>query len=83
VFTGGPDTAHRLLTGPADRGAGPGPGVKEQYRPVRPARARWAIAARIARVTLSRARSACEAARRSRPPSPTARASSPLGRRCR
>jgi hypothetical protein len=64
-----------------------GSSVYEQYRPVRIvddrwcqseglARARFAIAARIALVTLSRARSACEAARRSRPPRPTALAPS-------
>jgi hypothetical protein len=64
-----------------------GSGMYEQYRPVRIVADRcrpnagfaWAtfrIAARMARVTLSRARSTWEAARRSRPPSPTARASS-------
>ena len=64
-----------------------GSGVYEQYRPVRIvavrcrpsdgcSRARFVIAARIARVALRRARSAWDAALRPRPPRPTARASS-------
>ncbi len=49
--------------------------VERAHRPRAAPRSSLPIAARTARVTLSRARSAAEAARRSRPPSPNAAAS--------